>query len=196
MYRVYQTQAAAAYSSLYFFSFLSLQFSNIKIFVALFSGTMRPIKLKLDTHVDIGWMYHVYRSQAAASYLSLISLFFFLSNVQKLKIFSSHFSQELWGLESLKLGTLVDWVDVSCIPESGCCHLFVLYFFIFLSFQLSNFIILCQEVWGLESWNFVHMWIIVACIVYTLGCCCLFVSLSVHFSFSPIFSYKFVFLLW
>ena len=57
------------------------------MFVALFSGTVRPIKLKLDTHMAIGWMYRVYCSQAATSYLSLISLFFFLSNVQKLKVF-------------------------------------------------------------------------------------------------------------
>ena len=28
------------------------------------------------------------------------------------------------------------WADVSCIPESGCCCLFVLYFFLFF---LSNF---------------------------------------------------------
>ena len=51
---------------------------------------MRPIKLKLDIHVDIGCMYRVYRNQAATSYfrvyrnqtvtsyLSLISLLFFL----------------------------------------------------------------------------------------------------------------------
>ena len=32
MYRVYRNQAAAAYSSLCFFIFLSLQFSNIEIF--------------------------------------------------------------------------------------------------------------------------------------------------------------------
>ena len=32
MYRVYRNQAAAAYSSLYFFIFLSLEFSNIEIF--------------------------------------------------------------------------------------------------------------------------------------------------------------------
>ena len=32
MYRVYRNQAAGVYSSLYFFIFLSLQFSNIKIF--------------------------------------------------------------------------------------------------------------------------------------------------------------------
>ena len=31
-----------------------------KIFVALFSGIVRPTKLKLATHLDNGWMYHVY----------------------------------------------------------------------------------------------------------------------------------------
>ena len=36
MYCVYWIQAAAAYSSLYFFVFLSLQFENIKIFCFTF----------------------------------------------------------------------------------------------------------------------------------------------------------------
>ena len=36
MYRVYRNQAAAAYPSLYFFIFLSLQFSNIEIFCDTF----------------------------------------------------------------------------------------------------------------------------------------------------------------
>ena len=52
MYGVYQNQAAAAYSSLYFFF---LQYSNIKIFVTLFSGTVRPRRLKLGAHVDNGF---------------------------------------------------------------------------------------------------------------------------------------------
>ena len=76
MYRVYRNQAAATYLSLYFFVFLSLQFSNIKIFVTLLSGTVRPRKLKLGTHMDSGWMYRVYQNQAAAAYLSLYFLFF------------------------------------------------------------------------------------------------------------------------
>ena len=42
----------------------------MKIFVTLFSGTMRSAKLKLGTHVDNGWMYCVYHSHAAAAYLS------------------------------------------------------------------------------------------------------------------------------
>ena len=62
MYRAYQNQAAAAYLSLYFFMFLSLQLSNIYNFVTFFSGTVRPRKLKLGTHVDNGCMYSVYRN--------------------------------------------------------------------------------------------------------------------------------------
>ena len=109
-------------------------------------------------------MYRVYRNQAATSYLSLISLFFFLSNVQKLKNFvtlSSGTMRPAWY-------TCQQWVDVSCIPESGCCPLFVPLFLHF-SFSpivkhwhfLSHF---SQELWGLESWNLVHFG---ACIMYT-----------------------------
>ena len=87
MCRVYQNQAAAAYLSLYFFIylslkqtvgaysffycfiFLSLHYQTLTIFVTLFSGTVRPRKLKLGTHVDNGCMYRAYRNWAA--YLSL-----------------------------------------------------------------------------------------------------------------------------
>ena len=48
----HRNQAAAAYSSLYFFIFLSLQSQTLKFFVILFSGTVRPRRLKLGTHVD------------------------------------------------------------------------------------------------------------------------------------------------
>ena len=80
MYRVYQNQAAAAYSSLYFFIFLSLQFSNIKIFVTLFSGTVRPRRFTLGTHLDSGQMYPVYLNHAAAAAAySFFYFFIFLS---------------------------------------------------------------------------------------------------------------------
>ena len=49
------------------FFFIS-NFQTLKIFVTLFSGTVRPRRLKLGTHVDDGWMYRVYRYQAAAAY--------------------------------------------------------------------------------------------------------------------------------
>ena len=70
MYRVYRTQAAAACWSLYFFIFLSLQFSDIKIFCHTFLRKCGA--LKVETWYTCGM-----------------------------------------------------WADVSCIPESGCCCLFV-----------------------------------------------------------------------
>ena len=87
----------------------------LKIFVTLFSGTVRPRRLKLYTHGQ--------------------------------------------------------WADVSCIPETGCCCLFVLLFLHF-SFSpifkhynvLSHF---SQELWGLEGWNLVHTWTVDRCIVST-----------------------------
>ena len=55
-----------------FFSFFFLSnFQTLKIIITLFSGTVRPRRLKLGTHVDNGWMYRVYENQAAAAYLSL-----------------------------------------------------------------------------------------------------------------------------
>ena len=76
MYPVSQNQAATAYSSLYFFFFFLSNFQTLKFFVTLLSGTVRPRRLKLGTHVDSGWMYHVYQNQAAAAYSSLCFLFF------------------------------------------------------------------------------------------------------------------------
>ena len=106
--------------------------------LTFFSRTVRPRKLKLDTHVDIGWMYRGYRNQAATSYLSLINLFFFLSNVQNLKIFITLFSGTVRP-RKFKLGTLVDngWMYRVYQNEAAAAYL-SLYFFIFLSLQLSN----------------------------------------------------------
>ena len=188
MYRVYWNQAAAAYSSLYFFRFLSLKFSNIKIFchtflrncvaykvetwythgqwvdvirlllliglfissffflsnfqslkifVTLFSGTVRPRRLKLGTQVDSGQMYHVYRNQAAAAYSSfyffsflslqfsnlknvcrgccrfIVSLVFFLSNYQTLTIVT--FFSGTVRPRKMKLGTHVEKGCMYCV---------------------------------------------------------------------------------
>ena len=111
MYRVYRNQAAAAYSSLYFFSFLSLQFSNIKIFIALFLGTVRPRKLKLGTHVDSEQMYRVNRNQAAALYSSLYVFSFLSLQFSIIKIFVAFFSE---SVRPIKL-TLDTHVDNGCI---------------------------------------------------------------------------------
>ena len=102
---------AADCLSFCFFIFLSLQISNIKNFHRPFSGTVRPRRLKLVTHMNIGWMYRIYQNQVAAAYSCLYS-FFFLSNFQTLKILS-HFSQELWVLESWNL--LHTWTVDGCI---------------------------------------------------------------------------------
>ena len=47
------------------FFFLS-SFQALKFFVTLFSGTVGPRRLKLDTHMDNGLMYCVYQNHAAA----------------------------------------------------------------------------------------------------------------------------------
>ena len=87
MYHIYQIQAAAAYSSLYFFIFRSLQFSNVKIFVTLFSGTVRPRRLKLGTNVDSGLMYRLYRNQASAAYSSHYFINFLSLQLSNIKNF-------------------------------------------------------------------------------------------------------------
>ena len=140
MYRVYWNQAAAAYTSLYFFIFLSLKFSNIKInfqtlkfFVTLFSGAVRPRMVKLGTHVDSGQMYRVYWNQAAAAYSTLYFSFFFLSNFQRLKCFVTLFSETVRP-RGLKLGTHVD--NGGCIV---CTGIMLLLLFVPSIFFLSNF---------------------------------------------------------
>ena len=65
------------------FYFFFLQYSSIKIFVTLFSGTVRPRRLKLGAHVDNGWMYRVYQNQAAAAYLSLLFFHFSFTPIFK-----------------------------------------------------------------------------------------------------------------
>ena len=85
MYGVYQNQAAAAYSFLYFFF---LQYSNIKVFVTRFSGTVRPRKLKFGAHINNGWMYRVYQNQAAtAAYLFLFFFTFLSLQFSNIKMF-------------------------------------------------------------------------------------------------------------
>ena len=63
-------------------------------FVTLFSGTVRPRRLKLGTHMDSEQVYHAYWSQAAAAYSSLYFFIFLSLQFSTLK-FLSHFSWEL-----------------------------------------------------------------------------------------------------
>ena len=59
MYRVYWNQAAALIH-LFISSFFFLSsYQTLKIFVTIFSGTLRSRRLKLGTHMDSGQMYCV-----------------------------------------------------------------------------------------------------------------------------------------
>ena len=158
MYHVYWNQAAAAYSSLYFFIFLSLQFSTLKFFVTLFLGTLRPRRLKLGTHVDSRQMYHVYWNQAAAAYLSLYVFIFLSLQFSTLKFFVTLFSGTLRP-RRLKIGTCLDSGQIYHVYQNQAVASYSsLYSFFFLSnFQHWNFSSLfSQELWGLEDWNLVH----------------------------------------
>ena len=113
MYCVYQNQASAAYSSLYVFF---LQNSTLKIFVTLFSGIVRPRRLKLSAHMDNGWMYRVYRNQMAAAYLSHLIFIFLSLQFSNIKMFLSFFSGTVrprW----LKLGAHMDNGWMNRIPK-------------------------------------------------------------------------------
>ena len=77
--------------------FFLFKFQTLKIFVTLFSGFVKPRRLKLNTHVDSGQMYHEYsyQIQAAAAYSSLY-FFHFSFQISNIKMFRPrHFSQEL-----------------------------------------------------------------------------------------------------
>ena len=113
--------------------------------------------------------------------------FFFLSNFQTLQVFVTFFR----NCEALKVETWYthgQWADVSCIPESGCCCIFVP-LFIFLSLQFSNikifrhiFLRNCEAL-KVETWYTCGQWADVSCILES-GYCCIFVPLFLHFSFS------------
>ena len=168
MYHVYQNQAAASYSSLYFFIFLSLQFSTLKCFVTLFSGTVRPRKLKLGTHIESGQMCHVYQNQDALLFVPLIFHFSF-SPIFKLKFFVTLFSGTMRP-RRLKLGTHMDSGQMYHVYQNQTAAFYSsLYFFIFLTYFQhwkfwSHF---SRELWGLEDWKLVHLVTVGSCIMYT-----------------------------
>ena len=108
----------------------SFQFSNIKIFVTLFSGTMRPTKLRLVTRVLC-----IPKSGCCCLFVPLF--FHFSFQFSNIKSFSSHFYQELRAFKVETRYTCRKWVDVACILESDCCCFFISPFFF-----LSNFIFL------------------------------------------------------
>ena len=91
LFYVKENQIPPAYSSLNFFILLSLQYSNIKKFISLFSGTERHTKLKLGPHMDSRLMYQVYLNQAAGVYLVLYFFNFLSHKFQNIKFFHHTF---------------------------------------------------------------------------------------------------------
>ena len=121
--------------------FFLYNFQTLKCFITLFSGTMRPRRLKLGTQVDSGQMYGIYRYQTAAAYSSLYFFSFLSLQFSNIKNFCCTFLRNCEAYKVETWYTRGQWVDVSCISQSGCCFLFVPYFFIFLSLQCSKIFI-------------------------------------------------------
>ena len=64
----------------FIFSFFFLSnFQTLKIFVTVFTGTVRPRRLKPGMHVDNGWIYRVYWNQAVV--IIPFSLYFSVSPI-------------------------------------------------------------------------------------------------------------------
>ena len=115
---------AFCHSVILWLSFCHSVTFQMKIFVTLFSGTERRRRLKLGTHADNERMHGVYRNHAATFICPFIFSFFFSLQFSSIKNFCGIFS----GTESLEVETSykhLQWVVVLCIPESGCCCLFI-----------------------------------------------------------------------
>ena len=126
-----------------FFIFLSLQFSNINVFVTLFSGTVRPRRLKLGTHVDRCIVYTVFR--LLLFICPFISSFFFLSNFQTFKIFVTLFSgSEIVWPRRLKLGTHMNSEQMYRVYRNQSAAAYSSFYFSFFflpNFQKLNFFV-------------------------------------------------------
>ena len=137
IYCVYRNHAAALIHPLFFhFSFCPV-FKHQKFSSHFSQELWGPRRLKLGTHLESGQMYCVYRNQAAAAYLFIYFFHFSFSPVFKHWNFSSHFSQELWGLEGWNL--VHTWTVGRCIVYTGIRLLLLIhpFFFICLSPQIA-----------------------------------------------------------
>ena len=127
VYRVYWNQAAAAYLSLYFASFLSLQFSIIKTFSSLFSQELWCLYSWNLVHTwTMGGCIMYNRNKMLLLIHYFISSFFLSLQFSNIKMFVTHFSGAVRPTK-LELRTCVDkgWM---CIKESSCYCLFIVLF--------------------------------------------------------------------
>ena len=170
MYHMYQNQAAATHLSLYFFLFLSLQFSTLKFLVTFFLETVRPRRLELGTHVDT-WA-DVSSVPESGFYCLLVPLFlhFFSLQFSTLKHFVTLFSRTMRP-KRLKLGTHMDSGQMYHVYQNQAAALicpFISSFFFLFNFQhwnvSSHF---SRELGGLKDWNLVHTWTVGRCIMST-----------------------------
>ena len=178
-----------SYLSLYFFfHFFSFFFLSNFQTLKIFSGAVRPRRLKLGTHADSGQMYCVYQNQAAAAYSFLYFSFppIFKQN------FSSHFSQELWGVEDWNvIGTHVDSGQMYHVYQNQAAaliHPSVSSFFFLSNFQTLKFFVTLlsgsvrPKIFKLgtlvdNGWMYR---------VYQNGAAAAYLFLFLHFSFSQI----------
>ena len=116
----------------FFFIFLSNFQVLKKNLVTLFSGTGRPRRLELGTHIDSGQMYRVYRNQAATLIFPYFIIFLFVT------LFSGTVRPR-----RLKLGAHVDSGQIYSVYRNQVAAAnSSLPFFIFLSnFQILKFFI-------------------------------------------------------
>ena len=134
MYRVYWNQAAAPIRPFIFYFFFLSNFQTLIFFVTLFSGTVRPRRLKLVKHVKSGWMYVSYVLKSCSC--SYSSLYFFIclslqfSNIKKFR----HTFLRNYEARRLKLVTHVDSGKMYRVYRNQAAAAYLsLYFFIFLS---------------------------------------------------------------
>ena len=120
------------------FSFLS-SFQTLTIFVTFFSGTVRPRRFKLGTHMNDGQMCPVHRNQATDEYLSFCFFIYLSLQFQTLTFFVTFFSGTVRPIR-LKVCTLTDRWELYRVywNQADATAYSSLYFFIFLSLQFSN----------------------------------------------------------
>ena len=102
-------------------------------FVTLFSGAVGPRRFKFVTHMENRWLYRVYWNQAAAHIRPFIFSFFFLSNFQTLKVFVTLFSGTVrprsWNFVYMwTVGRCIVFTEIRLL-----LHILSLYSFFFLS---------------------------------------------------------------
>ena len=128
LFYVKENQISPTYSSLNFFIFLSLQFSNIKKkYFSFLSDCESHTKLKLGLHMNSRLMYHVYLKRL----LVFIYSFSFLADSQTLN-FWSHFSVRP---TKLKLDTHMGKGLMWCTPNTSSQNIHAPLFFCLSNWQ-------------------------------------------------------------